>query len=314
MDANAAQNITLRQIRAFIAVAREHSFTRAAEAVHLTQPALTSCIRQLEDRVGVTLFDRTTRQVTLSRYGEAFLPTAERIVHDLVAALAEVRGLQGGTMGKVAIATVPSIASSIMPRSLAAFSALHPKLGISLTEDHSEGVRRKVQEGEADFGFSGVTEPFADIDAIPMFYDMVGLFCHADDPLSKLDRPLVWADLAGREIFNMGYQTQIKEIIDVVPELEISFSQTAYRVRNTLTTLSMIRSRDAIAALPKLSIPPEALTDVVYLPLAGPELRRDIYLCRRIRTVLPGASLRLIEEIRGIAAETGATLYDWNGI
>ncbi|MDB6454927.1 LysR family transcriptional regulator [Falsirhodobacter sp. 20TX0035] len=314
MNTNAAQTITLRQIRAFIAVARESSFTRAAEAVHLTQPALTSCIRQLEDRVGATLFERTTRQVTLSRYGEALLPTAERMVRDLDAALAELRALQDGTQSDIAIATVPSIASSIMPQSLAAFSMLHPKVGISLTEDHSEGVRRKVLEGEADFGFGGITEPFADIEAVPMFYDLVGLFCHADDPLAKLDRPLHWADLAGREIFNMGYQTQIREIIDVVPELAISFSQTAYRVRNTLTTLSMIRGRNAVAALPRLSIPPEALTDVVFKPLIGPELRRDIFLCRRERSVLTDTSVKLIREIRGIAAKTGATLYAWDGI
>lgn len=309
MSSGAAQAITLRQLRAFAAVARERSFTRAAEILHLTQPALTSCIRQLEDRVGSSLLDRTTRQVRVNRFGEALLPRIERLLNELDLGLEEVRSLREGSSGVIALATLPSIASSIMPQSVARYSQLLPGVGITMAEDHSEGVRRRVLEGEADFGLSGiVTEAFPDVVAEPLFYDTIGLFCHADHRLTRLERPVKWADLAGEEIFNMGYQTQIQEILDVVPELAISLSQTAYRVRNPLTTLSMIRSQRGIAALPRLSIPADALTDVVFRPLTGPELRREIFLCRRTGSMLTTAAQALIGEIVQSAVLAGAML------
>lgn len=311
MNPNTAHAITLRQIRAFIAVAREGSFTRASETIHLTQPALTTCIRQLEDHVGVPLFERTTRNVALNRYGSAFLPIVERIVRDLDTALDDVRALQQGERGQVTIATVPSIASSILPSTVTQFAMSHPGVGITLTEDHSEGVRRKVLEGEAEFGLSGTTELSIDVEAKPIFYDTVGLFCSSAHPLAELDRPLCWADLAGQEIFNMGYQTQLHAIIDVVPELAITLSQTTYKVRNTLTTLSLIRSRNAIAALPRLSIPPDSQGDVIFRPLNEPELKREIFLCRDSRKPLSAPAVALIGLIRQNAEDAGATLYDW---
>ena len=309
MNTNIAQTITLRQLRAFVAVAREGSFTRAAELMHLTQPALTSCIRQLEDRVGTSLFDRTTRHVGLNSSGILLLPRVERLLRELDLGLEEVRDLLEGSSGEITIATVPSIASSIMPQTLARYSRKVPKVGITLSEDHSEEVRRKVLEGKAHFGLSGVvTKTFPNVEAHPLFYDRVGLFCPAEHRLALLGRPLRWADLAGEPLFNMGYQAQIQEILDVVPELAVSLSQTTYKVRNPLTTLSMIRSRTGIAALPRLSIPSDALTDVVFLPLKEPELKREIFLCSRADTRLPQAALILIEEIVETAASAGAVL------
>lgn len=312
VNPKASQTITLRQLRAFIAVARERSFTRASEAVHLTQPALTTCVRQLEDRIGVPLLDRTTRHVGLNLYGESFLPAAERIVRDLDAAIEACRALQEGSEGSLSIATVPSIASSILPEAIATFSTQSPRVGFELFEDHSEGVRRKVQEGEAEIGLSGVTEAFPGIEARPNFFDTVGLFCRSDHPFALLDRPLVWADLAGQEIFNMGYQTQIQSIVEVVPELEISLSAASYKVRNTLATLSLIRSRNAVAALPRLSIPLTALGDVVFRPLGNPELKRDVYLCRQERTPLSPLARRFIALTRTSARTAGAELYEWS--
>lgn len=310
MTTKAAASITLRQIRAFVALAREGSFTRAAETLLLTQPALTNCIRQLEEHIGHSLFDRSTRQVRLNDYGLAFRDPAERILRELDQTLQVLDRMQEGASGGVSLATVPSIASSILPQTLAEFSLRYPTLGISLMEDHSEGVRRKVLEGEAEVGLSGQTDAVSGIDAFALFYDDVGLFCHASHPLANLDRPLRWADLAGCEIFNMGYQNQIQAVIDVVPELEITLSQTSYKVRNTLSTISLIRSRNALAALPRLSIPQEAQTDIVFKPLHDPVLRRDVFLCKPSSQALTAPCRALIAIICSAAGAAGAVLHD----
>jgi|GEM_PF-225296 len=310
MNSGTPQAITLRQLRAFQTLAREGSFTRAAEMMLMTQPALTACIRQLEDHLGTALFERTTRQVKINALGATLLPRVDRMLSELNDGVDELRRKSGQIAKAIAFATVPSIASSIMPQTLADYAAVAPDVGISLTEDHSEGVRRKVSEGEVDFGLSGIsTEVFPDVDARPIFYDEVGLFCHVEHRFAALERSLHWADLAGEKIFNMGYQTQIQQILDVVPELSITLSQTAYKVRNTLTTLSMIRSQSGIAALPKLSIPASALTDVVYIPLSQPTLQREIFLCTKKGKKTSVAAARLIRRIVANAACSGAILF-----
>lgn len=310
MPSSAALSITLRQIRAFVALAEEGSFTRAAEKMSLTQPALTNCIRQLEDHIGNPLFDRTTRQVQLNEYGRAFRSPAERILRDLDQSLQILQDIQAGSAGAISLATVPSIASSILPFALAEFARRFPAMGISLSEDHSEGVRRKVFEGEVQIGLSGQSDAIDGLDEIPLFSDNIGLFCLATHPLASLDRPLCWADLAGREIFNMGYQTQIQSVIDVVPELEISLSQTSYKVRNVMSTISLMRSRNALATLPLLSIPKEAQTDVVFRPLHDPVLRRDVYLCKRSDRQISPAARVLVSLICSAAERSGAILHE----
>jgi len=101
-------NTSIRHIRAFLAVARDGSFTRAAESLHLTQSTLTGTIKQLEEQAGLTLFDRTTRQVLLSGEGERFLPVAERLLSDFDTAMTDLRAVAEQQQGQVGIAASPS--------------------------------------------------------------------------------------------------------------------------------------------------------------------------------------------------------------
>jgi LysR family carnitine catabolism transcriptional activator len=101
--------INLRHLRGFVAVAREGNFTRAAERLLLSQSALTVTIRQLEEYLGIALFNRTTRQVTLTVDGENFLTSAEKIIGDFDDAVAAVRHSVTQRRGQVSIAVLPSV-------------------------------------------------------------------------------------------------------------------------------------------------------------------------------------------------------------
>ena len=96
-------NITLKQIRAFIAVAAEGSFTKAADSLHVTQSTLTSSIKVLEDEIGLQMFDRSTRSVMLTRQGISFLPTAQRLLRDLEDALDDLRMVAERDRGSVTV-------------------------------------------------------------------------------------------------------------------------------------------------------------------------------------------------------------------
>src|SRR2546425_12917996 len=100
----------VHQLRYFCAVAREGSFTRAAQQQHLAQPSLSQQVRKLEDELGTKLFDRLGRTVRLTQLGKTFLPRAEAIIQQATAAKMEIQEMAGAAQGKLVIGAIPTIA------------------------------------------------------------------------------------------------------------------------------------------------------------------------------------------------------------
>src|SRR6478609_2130611 len=121
-------DFNLRHARAFVTVAHLGSFTRAAEALHLSQPALTVQIGNFESALKVKVLDRSSRSVELTRVGRELLPTLERTLRELDAVVADTHAMSGGRRGTVRIAALPSFAASLLPQVISAARALHPEL------------------------------------------------------------------------------------------------------------------------------------------------------------------------------------------
>lgn len=147
-------NFDLNDLKAFRAVVEQGSFRRAAEAIRITQSALSRRIEKLESALGVKLLERTTRKVALSNVGRAFLPQVERLLDDLDLALLSVG--DGGALrtGTLTIACVPSAAYYFMPHAIRAFHGQYPNVRISLLDASANEVSAAVASGEADFGVS----------------------------------------------------------------------------------------------------------------------------------------------------------------
>src|SRR5215467_13424736 len=109
-------NISLRQLRAFVTVAALQSFTKAADALNTTQPALSAQIRDLESELGLRLFDRNTRSVSTTQAGRDLLPTVEKILADIGAVATHARNVARKNVGRVVIAALPSVSSTLLPR------------------------------------------------------------------------------------------------------------------------------------------------------------------------------------------------------
>ena len=147
-------SLKLRHVRAFVEVARQGSFRRAAEKLFVSQPALTITINQLEELVGVGLFNRTTRRVNLTIDGEDFLPIAERLVADFDRAIRDLKMTAERREGKVSIAVLPSLTINLLPGLLARFKDANPGIRVILRDDNAKGVQRQVLNNESDFGIS----------------------------------------------------------------------------------------------------------------------------------------------------------------
>jgi DNA-binding transcriptional LysR family regulator len=147
--------MTVRQLEVFLAIARAHSFSRAAERIHLSQPTLSEHTRQLEAELGVPLFLRHGRAVTLTEAGRVFEDYATRLVSTLAAgkqAIAELGGLAHGSL-VVGASTTPG--TYLLPALIARFRKRHPGVSVELRVANSRLVEERVRNGEVDVGVIG---------------------------------------------------------------------------------------------------------------------------------------------------------------
>eukprot|EP01132_Coremiostelium_polycephalum_P018967 gene18967-22578_t len=147
-------NFDLNDLQAFRAVVDKGSFRAAAEAIRISQPALSRRIEKLESALDVKLFERTTRRVSLTMVGRAFLPQVERMLDDLDIALMGISNVASTRMGNVTIACVPSTAYYFMPHVISEFHKLYPKIRLRVLDASAGEVCAAVESGEADFGVS----------------------------------------------------------------------------------------------------------------------------------------------------------------
>lgn len=196
-------SISLRHMRAFVAIADHGSFSAAASVLGLTPPALTSTIRQFEELTGAALFDRTTRQVSLTETGERFLPVARRLIGDFEEALDDLDALSKGGGGTIRIAAAPSVLTRILPAVISRFLATYPDTRLRLDERNAGEVHEAVANNEADFGIAGDWQSLPDIVFNPLFSDRFGVLCRSDHPFAR-QAEVAWSQLADHPFVGLG--------------------------------------------------------------------------------------------------------------
>lgn len=142
----------LRQLRVFVEIVRQGSFTRAAEQLHVAQPAVSISIRKLEEELDLTLLNRQEKRVTLTAEGENLLRHAERILDNLAAAETEMAELRGLTHGEVRIGIPPMMSSYYFPQIIRKFRDVYPNLKLSVNGEGAASIQRMISRGEIDMG------------------------------------------------------------------------------------------------------------------------------------------------------------------
>ncbi|WP_430475049.1 LysR family transcriptional regulator [Thalassospira lucentensis] len=196
-------SLNIRHMRVFVAIAEQGSFSAAAAFLGLGSPAVTATIRQFEDVTGAALFDRTTRQVSLTVTGERFLPVARRLIGDFEEALGDLDALSKGIGGKIRIAAAPSVLTRILPGVIRGFIAAHPDARLRLDELNAKDVHEAVANNEADFGIAGEWQDLPDINFSPLFSDRFGVLCRPDHPFAQ-ETEIAWSELADQPFVGLG--------------------------------------------------------------------------------------------------------------
>jgi DNA-binding transcriptional LysR family regulator len=281
-------NVTLRQLRVFIAVARLASFSRAGDEIGLTQSAVSRCVRELEAEIGLKLIDRTTRDVQLTDVGSNLVASVSRLLSDLDDALREMRDIGEQRRGRVVVAASPTVACRLMPQVLAACGEQFPLIALGLRDDVQSDVLRKVKSGEVDFG--AIIGPLSadDLYSEPLMTDSFCFVSRDDHPLARRSH-VQWRELAGERLVLLDHASGSRPIIDAALELHRVSAVVVQELGHPATVFGLVEAGIGVSVLPWLALPLPANTSLVARPLV-PRAERTVELVRRRdRSLSPAA-------------------------
>ncbi len=287
--------LNLRHVRAFVEVAHQSSFRRAAEKLFVSQPALTTTINQFENLIGASLFNRTTRRVDLTAEGEEFLPVAERLLADFERALTDLRASVERRGGQVAIAVLPSLTMNLLPGQLAEFKLGNPGVRVVLRDDNARGVQRQVRLNECDFGISNLWQPDSELEFTPLTHDAVGVVCPADHLLAQCRTPLAWRELESYRFVGMSRDTGVRQLVNAVEGCPRSVRSPEYEVLTMVALAGILEAKLAITVLPLLAVPSYMHPALVFRRLVAPEVERELCIITR-RDHSLSAAARLVRD------------------
>ena len=194
----------LRHIRYLLAVAEHRNFTRAAEALHVSQPTLSQQIKQLEESLGAPLLDRSGRSVSLTDAGQAYVRFARLALQDLQAGKRAIHDVQDLSRGHLRLAMTPTFTAYLIGPLLAQFNALYPGITVSVEELTQDRMEAALTEDVLDIGIGFTGEHLPDIACEALFVEALSVVVSASHPAlqapSWLEQPMV--------LLNPGFATR----------------------------------------------------------------------------------------------------------
>ncbi|OON64074.1 LysR family transcriptional regulator [Massilia sp. KIM] len=289
-------NFDLADLRAFVAVAELNSFRAAADSIHLSQPALSRRIDKLEMALGVKLFERTTRSVSLTAVGRDFSHKARSLLDELEHSLLSMQAVAASQLGEVVIACVPSAVYYFLPKVLRTFHEQYPRIRVRIIDDGASAVLDSVARGEADFGINiiGTQEP--DIAFQVILKEPFVVACHRDHPLARL-KEVSWAALAQYDFMTVDRSSGNRLLVDLALADSNVRPSWCFEAKHVSTLLGLVEAGLGVAVVPRLSMPQGEHATLARVALVDPTIDRNVGLIRRHGRELSPAARKLYELI-----------------
>jgi DNA-binding transcriptional LysR family regulator len=282
-------NLTLRQLRAFAAVADLGSFTEAARRLHLTQAAMSVLVRELEGELGVRLFDRHTRRVELADAGRDLYPFVQRVLRELDEAVHSVGNLRDKKKGFLRVAAPQLMACTLMPKVIAGYQEAFPDIEVHLHDTLPEQTLERLMAADVELaiGPDGVSSP--ELTRRPLLRDRHLLICQPDHPLAR-KKKVRWSELAG-----LPFIAPTRDFMRrLEPELAAAGVEKpvtpAHEVSYMTTALGLVAAGLGVTACPSYSEPLVKAYGLEMRPLVEPEFFREVCIySARGRSLSPAA-------------------------
>ena len=284
-------NCELNDLRAFLAVLDLGGFHRAAEALNMSQPALSRRIQSLEVAIGAPLLERTTRRVAPTSIGAEIAPLARRLVGDFEDTLLGITGVGVRQAGQITLACVPTAASYFLPRAIERFNEKYPRIRFRILDLSSNEGLQSVSRGEAEFGINLAGTSEADLSFTPLVEDPFVLACRRDHPIAGRGR-VTWKELEGHTLIGVSRASGNRIILESALAKQNVHLSFQYEVNHLTTSLGLVERGLGISVLPKLATPPQDHPVIVTLEIGDPPVKRTIGLVERRAARLSPAAQR----------------------
>ncbi|REE07493.1 DNA-binding transcriptional LysR family regulator [Paraburkholderia sp. BL27I4N3] len=287
-------NLSMRDIETVLVLGRTLNFRQSADQLHLSQSALSTQIRRIEDDLGVKLFDRTTRTVRLTVAGEVFLRQAVVLRNVFRDALDAIAGAASGARGRVAVAALPSLAATLLPPVLMKYHLAHPEVELKVYDTLSGAAFDLVRSGEVDFALTAADPQQADLQYDPMMSDRFVLLIPIDHRLARAKGPIRWADTIDYPHVSMTHPSSVRQYSEwAFLQNKIRF-QPLFEAEHLSTIAAMVECGFGVAALPQIAAAIVGHRRIVKRLLTAPLTKRSIGLVTaRSRTLSPTAAALL---------------------
>ena len=290
----------LRHLRYFSALAEQLSFTRAAEKVHITQSTLSHQIKQLEDEIGLRLFDRVGKRIVMTEAGEMLLGSVTKALREIDAGLHSVKGMAAPINGTIHIGATHTFSINLIPSCIAVFHEMHPAIRVQVAELPSGAIERALLAEEIELGIAYYPNNHNELFYEPLYIeDMVLVVSrkHALAPrkrvrLSELHRQelvLSTKDSATRQMLDYRFQSVGAEPVVVAEMNSVS------------GMLNLVRRSKIGAVVSQLAV--AEVKDLRIIPLDSPKPLRTPGLLWKVKKPQPAAITAFIGVIRRIVSE-----------
>lgn len=284
-------SLSLAKMRSFISVAERGSFRQAAEAIHRSQPAISAHIRDLETELGICLLNRTTRTVRLTQEGEQVFRRVKRLVLEIDEMVLECKDEAALRRGRVAVACVPTVASSMLPLVLASFAESYPAIRVEIFDEVSELLYERVLNREADFAIGPLPPPNANLTFSSLGHDhFIAVFPHGH-PLAR--NPVVGlAEFVRYPIVTLASNTNVRMILETTFAEQGYVLDPIYEPRHHYTLGGMVEAGLGVTALPSMSLSLLGHPRLKSATIVAPRITRNIgVLTRPDDTLSPAATV-----------------------
>ncbi len=288
--------IKIEMLRCFAEVARSGSLAGAAERLNRTPSAVSMMLKQLEEQLGQPLF-QSDRKSRLSPLGAFVLEQAQMELRHFDRTLQTIERFALAGAGLVRLASVPSVAGTILPLALKAFRDRHREVQLDLRDMDSTSIVNALRLDEIDIGVATVPASMIPPDRPALFEDRFGIVCARDHPLAHSKSPLGWEGLRGETLIANDLCAGIAS-----PVFQAIYRQATLTVQNTVSLLAMVDAGLGVTVLPKLAAELDR-ERVVFLPVDDPQATRRIDLLHRTGSHVSPAAQALADQVHDAAGE-----------
>ena len=281
---------SVRQLRAFVAVYHSGQISAAADQLALTQPAVTMLLRELEDKLGVKLFDRSTRALRRTEAALEAIGYAERALAELEAMGASMAELAGARRGRVRIAATSTVAQTLLPPLLRRFLDAHPDVKVEIEDVAPTGFVEALLLERVDFGIGTLEAPVPGLREDVFLRDSLAAVALAG-PAFRADKPITWKQLAALPLITVKAGYGVRGRIEAAA-LEAGVQlQIAHEVSLLTTAIAMAASGLGVAVVPASLLAHGADPRLVARKIMRPHVERNTAVVYRAeRSLSPAAA------------------------